>query len=112
LPVNIGTTNEFTIKALADKIIALTGSKSKISYQLLPADDPIQRQPDISLAKKTLNWKPKIQLNEGLKKTIEYFRTLVYFLIEVLSGLPDKSLCAPEARWRVVPLFRREASPA
>lgn len=76
-PVNIGNTNEYTIMALAEKIIALTGSKSKISYHPLPADDPIQRQPDITLAKKTLGWEPKVQWDEGLRKTIEYFRTLI-----------------------------------
>jgi len=76
-PVNIGNTNEQTIMTLAQKIIALTGSKSKISYHPLPADDPIQRQPDITLAKKILGWEPKVQWDEGLRNTIEYFRTLI-----------------------------------
>ena len=76
-PVNIGNPNEFTIKELAEKIISLTGSKSKITYHPLPQDDPIQRQPDISLAKKVLNWEPRIGWEEGLKKTIDYFKTVL-----------------------------------
>ena len=74
-PVNIGNPNEFTIKELAEKVIELTGTKSKIIYHDLPSDDPMQRQPDISLAKRELNWEPKVQLNEGLLKTIEYFKS-------------------------------------
>ena len=73
-PVNLGNPSEFTMKALAQKIIDLTGSKSKIIYQPLPEDDPKQRKPDISLAKKNLNWQPKISLEDGIKKTIEYFK--------------------------------------
>ncbi len=77
-PVNLGNPNEFTILELADKIIKLTKSKSKIVYRPLPQDDPLQRKPDISLAKEKLGgWKPKIQLEEGLIKTIEYFRTKI-----------------------------------
>lgn len=76
-PVNIGNPNEFTILELAQKIIQLTGSKSKIIYQPLPSDDPMQRQPDISLAKKELNWSPNIQLDEGLIKTIDFFKTII-----------------------------------
>jgi UDP-glucuronate decarboxylase len=76
-PVNIGNPNEFTILELAEKVIKLTGSKSKIIRMPLPPDDPTQRQPDISLAKKELNWAPKIELEEGLTKTIDYFRTLI-----------------------------------
>ena len=72
-PVNIGNPDEFTIKALAEKVIDLTGSVSKIVLKNLPQDDPAQRQPDISLARKRLNWKPVINLEEGLKKTIPYF---------------------------------------
>lgn len=75
-PVNIGNNNEYTIMTLAQKIIDLTGSKSRISYHPLPTDDPIQRQPDITLAKNLLNWEPKIQWDEGLTKTIEYFREI------------------------------------
>ncbi len=74
-PVNLGNPNEFTILELAEKVIKLTGSKSKLIYKPLPQDDPLQRQPDISLAKEKLNgWEPKIQLEEGLLKTIEYFK--------------------------------------
>ena len=76
-PVNIGNPDEFTIKALAEKVIALAGSKSKITYCPLPQDDPIQRQPDIALAKKVLNWQPHIDWEEGLKKTIDYFKTVL-----------------------------------
>ena len=72
-PVNLGNPNEFTILELAKKIIKLTDSKSNIIYKLLPEDDPKRRQPDIELAKKELKWEPKIELNEGLKKTINYF---------------------------------------
>ncbi|NCC17907.1 MAG: SDR family oxidoreductase [Bacteroidia bacterium] len=72
-PVNIGNPNEFTILELAKKVIELTGSRSKIKYIPLPSDDPTQRKPDISLAKKKLSWQPTIQLNKGLTKTIEYF---------------------------------------
>ncbi len=73
-PVNIGNPGEFTIKQLAEEVISLTGSKSKIIYQPLPSDDPKQRQPDITLAKEKLGWEPKVGLKEGLVKTIEYFR--------------------------------------
>jgi len=73
-PVNIGNPNEFSIMELAEKVIGLTGSKSKIIHQPLPEDDPLQRQPDIALAKERLGWEPKTQLEEGLKRTIEYFK--------------------------------------
>ncbi len=73
-PVNLGNPDEFSIKSLAEKIILMTGSRSKIVYQPLPVDDPRQRKPDISLAKKELDWQPAISLEEGLEKTIEYFR--------------------------------------
>lgn len=74
-PVNIGNPREFTIKELAEKILAMIPeSKSKIIYKELPQDDPKQRKPDIKLAKKELNWGPKIQLEEGLKETIKYFK--------------------------------------
>jgi UDP-glucuronate decarboxylase len=75
-PVNIGNPEEFTIKEFAQKIIKLTGSKSKIVYKNLPLDDPARRRPDISLAKKKLKWQPKISTDEGLKKTIEYFKKI------------------------------------
>jgi UDP-glucuronate decarboxylase len=76
-PVNIGNPNEFTMLELAGKVIALTGSKSKIIHMPLPADDPTQRQPDISLARKELNWEPKVMLDEGLQKTIDYFKSII-----------------------------------
>lgn len=76
-PINLGNPVEFTILELAEKIIELTGSKSKIIFKPLPADDPMQRQPDISLAKKQLNWEPVIKLEEGLEKTIAYFDQLL-----------------------------------
>ena len=76
-PVNIGNPNEFSILELANKVIALTGSSSKIVYLPLPEDDPLQRQPNIDLAKERLGWEPKIQLEEGLERTVEYFKSLV-----------------------------------
>jgi UDP-glucuronate decarboxylase len=76
-PVNIGNPGEFTMLELAQMIIQKTGSKSKIVHMPLPADDPMQRRPDISLAKKVLDWEPKIALDEGLDKTIAYFKTIV-----------------------------------
>lgn len=76
-PINIGNPVEFTILELAEKVIELTGSKSRIIYKKLPADDPLMRKPDITLAKRELNWEPTIQLEEGLKKTIQYFKRFV-----------------------------------
>ena len=73
-PVNLGNPGEFTMLELAEKVIAQTGSKSKIVHMPLPQDDPTQRKPVIELAKKELNWEPTIPLDEGLKKTIEYFK--------------------------------------
>ena len=75
-PINIGNPNEFTILELATKIISMTNSKSKIIFCPLPHDDPKQRQPDITLAKDILKWAPTIELNEGLTKTMEYFKTI------------------------------------
>lgn len=74
-PVNIGNPNEMNIIDMARKIIEATGSKSRIVYKPLPADDPKVRQPDISRAKKILGWEPKVSLEEGLEKTIEYFKS-------------------------------------
>lgn len=76
-PVNLGNPNEFTILELAEKVIDMTGSKSKLIFEALPEDDPLQRKPDISLAKSKLNWSPTIQLEDGLKKTISYFDQLL-----------------------------------
>lgn len=72
-PVNTGNPIEFTIRELAEKVIELTGSRSQLSFEPLPADDPMQRQPDISLAREKLGWEPKTQLEEGLIRTIAYF---------------------------------------
>ena len=76
-PVNIGNPGEFTIRELAEQVIFITGSTSKIIQQPLPQDDPRQRRPDIGMAKSVLGWEPKIQLQQGLKKTIDYFRGVV-----------------------------------
>ncbi|MCE7505184.1 SDR family oxidoreductase [Polynucleobacter sp. IMCC30063] len=76
-PVNIGNPGEFTMLALAEAILKLSGSKSKLVFEPLPADDPKQRQPDIALAKAKLGWQPKVALEDGLKETIAYFRQLL-----------------------------------
>ena len=75
-PVNLGNPDEFTIKQLAELAVSLTGSKSRLVYRTLPADDPTQRRPDISVARKQLGWEPTVALNDGLAKTIEYFRSI------------------------------------
>lgn len=77
MPVNIGNPAEITIKQFADEILRLTGSGSKIVYEPLPPDDPKQRKPDITLARKLLGWEPKVGREEGLRRTLEYFRTQV-----------------------------------
>jgi len=79
-PVNMGNPVEFTILELAEKVIQLTGSHSKIIHKPLPSDDPMMRQPDITLAKKELDWSPKIDLDEGLIKTIEFFKSDLFKL--------------------------------
>jgi UDP-glucuronate decarboxylase len=76
-PINLGNPNEFSMLQLAEKVIELTESKSRIIFQGLPSDDPKQRKPDIALAKNLLGWNPGIELDEGLISTIEYFRTLI-----------------------------------
>jgi UDP-glucuronate decarboxylase len=73
-PVNIGNPNEFTILELAEKVISLTGSTSKIIHCPLPEDDPLQRRPNIDLARERLEWQPKTELDEGLSRTITYFK--------------------------------------
>ena len=73
-PINLGNPGEFTMMQLAEKVIELTGSKSRIVKKPLPSDDPKQRRPDISVAKKTLGWEPTTPLDQGLGKTIQYFR--------------------------------------
>src|SRR5213079_2488517 len=75
-PVNIGNPFEFTMKELAEIVVQLTASKSELVNKPLPADDPVQRQPNIDLARQKLGWEPKVQLREGLMKTIEYFKGL------------------------------------
>jgi UDP-glucuronate decarboxylase len=76
-PVNLGNPGEFTIRQLAELVIAETGSKSKLVFKPLPQDDPLQRQPDIALARKHLGWEPKVALKEGLKHTIAFFDDLL-----------------------------------
>ncbi len=76
-PINLGNPNEFTIRQLAEKVIAMVGSRSTIEFRPLPQDDPRQRQPDITLAKTALGWAPRTELDEGLKKTIAYFDQLL-----------------------------------
>jgi UDP-glucuronate decarboxylase len=76
-PVNIGNPGEFSMLELAEMVLRLTGSKSKIVFRPLPYDDPRQRRPNIELAKSKLDWEPKVPLEEGLKKVIEYFRGIV-----------------------------------
>ena len=73
-PVNIGNPGEFTIRELAEKVIAMTGSRSTLVREPLPADDPKQRRPDITLARAKLDWEPTIALEQGLERTIAYFR--------------------------------------
>ena len=75
-PVNIGNPSEFTMLELAEKVLAITGGKSRLSFKPLPQDDPKQRQPDISLAKSSLGWEPKVALEDGLRETVAYFREL------------------------------------
>jgi len=72
-PINTGNPSEFTIKALAELVLEITGSSSTLEFQPLPSDDPMQRRPDITLAREKLNWEPKVELREGLIKTIDYF---------------------------------------
>ena len=76
-PINLGNPGEFTMLELAEKIIKLTGSKSKLIFKPLPPDDPRKRQPDIGLAKSNLGWEPKVKLDDGLRETISYFRNLL-----------------------------------
>jgi len=75
-PLNLGSTDECTILELAEKIIALTGSKSKISYHPLPINDPVRRKPDTSLAEEKFNWRPRVKIEEGLERTVEFFKSI------------------------------------
>jgi len=76
-PVNVGNDGEYTIKELAEIIIELTGSSSKIVHKPLPSDDPCKRRPDLTLARKELNYEPIVPVREGLQKTIDYFKSIV-----------------------------------
>ena len=76
-PINLGNPNEFTIRELAEKVLELTNSRSSLVFRPLPSDDPMQRKPDIALARSVLGWEPRVQLEEGLSRTIEYFRKLL-----------------------------------
>jgi UDP-glucuronate decarboxylase len=76
-PVNLGNPDELSILDIAKLIVSLTGSTSKIIFEPLPQDDPLQRQPDITLAREKLDWEPKLDIETGLKKTIEYFRKIL-----------------------------------
>jgi UDP-glucuronate decarboxylase len=76
-PINLGKPGEFTIRELAERVLALTGSKSQVVFKPLPSDDPVRRCPDIGLAKKSLGWEPTVQLEDGLRETIDYFRKLL-----------------------------------
>ena len=76
-PINLGNPGEFTIRELGEKVIAMTGSKSKLIFEDLPSDDPKQRRPDITQAQNVLNWEPTVELEEGLKRTIDYFKNLL-----------------------------------
>ena len=76
-PVNLGNPNEFTIRELAEKVIKLTGSHAQFTFQSLPENDPVRRQPDIALAQENLHWQPTIQIDSGLEKTIDYFKDIL-----------------------------------
>jgi UDP-glucuronate decarboxylase len=76
-PINLGNPSEFTMLELAEKVLKLTDSKSKLVFKPLPQDDPKQRKPDIKTAEQALKWQPKITLDDGLKLTIDYFRKII-----------------------------------
>jgi UDP-glucuronate decarboxylase len=88
-PVNIGNPHEFTIKQLAEMVLKLSGSKGRLVQKPMPQDDPSQRQPDITLARTKLGWEPKVQLSEGLTKTIDYFRSIMPKLDEFRAPTPN-----------------------
>ncbi|MGD9688493.1 MAG: UDP-glucuronic acid decarboxylase family protein [Phycisphaerales bacterium] len=88
-PVNIGNPNEFTIRQLAEMVLEISGSKGRLVQKPMPADDPTQRQPDITLARTKLGWEPKVQLREGLTRTIEYFRGIMPKLDEFRAPTPN-----------------------
>jgi UDP-glucuronate decarboxylase len=86
-PINIGNPREFTVLQLAEEVLKLTGSKSNLVFRPLPSDDPRQRQPDIRVAKEVLSWRPSIELEEGLRKTIKYFQTTLFPHAERLAAV-------------------------
>jgi UDP-glucuronate decarboxylase len=88
-PVNLGNPNEFSIKELAEKVLAITGSRSKIIHKPLPADDPKQRQPDIALARESLGWQPKVPLDQGLQQAIAYFDQTLSGVVEEFRSVPS-----------------------
>jgi UDP-glucuronate decarboxylase len=94
-PLNLGNPDEFTVAQLAELVVKMTGSSSEIIYKPLPSDDPRQRQPDITLAKKTLGWEPQVRLAAGLEKTIDYFRQLIG---ETRNGKPPLIPRVPRAK--------------
>jgi dTDP-glucose 4,6-dehydratase len=96
MPVNIGNPNEFTVRQLAERVLALTGSSSTLQQQPLPSDDPKVRRPDITVARRELGWEPQIQLDEGLEKTIPYFRERVGRTNESARSLFDPSIDVAE----------------
>ena len=85
-PVNIGNPREFTIRQLAELVVEMVGSKSRLIWKPLPADDPMQRQPDITLAREVLDWQPTMPLEAGLKKTIDYFEALLSGAVGATAG--------------------------
>jgi UDP-glucuronate decarboxylase len=87
-PVNLGNPREFTVQQLAERVIALSGSTSRIEYRPLPQDDPVRRRPDISLAKRLLGWQPYVALEDGLVQTIAYFRAMTSRTEEAESRSP------------------------
>jgi UDP-glucuronate decarboxylase len=93
-PVNLGNPNECTVKELAEEILAITGSRSTIMHKPLPADDPRQRQPDITLAERILGWEPEVHLREGLKKTVDYFDRVLSGSVEEISVDPRSTATA------------------
>ena len=89
-PINIGNPTEFTILQLASQVIEMTGSRSKIVHRPKPQDDPRQRRPDISLARRVLDWQPRIELEEGLAHTVDYFRRTLHGVIRVAPSKPRR----------------------
>jgi UDP-glucuronate decarboxylase len=102
-PINIGNPAEFTIRDLAEQVIRLTGSRSKLSFAPLPSDDPLQRRPDITTARTLLGWEPKVQLREGLEKTILFFDALLSRQAEPVPRRSQQIGVAAASRTRLRP---------